>query len=223
MSAVRLAALAVSVLIVAVVACGGTTAETPSSTGTAPEDPPDAVVAELVAALAADRIDDTAGLVDEEQLALLTFLDGTAGGEVAAMIDGGVPDGVRRAFWTTFSRSVTDMSGEPIGRLTVSGTRPLSPEHVAVDTVIGATERSSTWVVRATDRGWVVDLLATFGGVFAPNLWAWSELLPPGEARDAVLDMIARHSSSLELARSLGEGRLPAEALDALLLLEGRS
>jgi hypothetical protein len=207
----------------ALTSCGGSGQSDPSSSAsTVARAEPVAVVEELIAALADDRIDDTTGLVDEEQLALLTFLDGTAAGDVAAMIDGGISSEVRAAFWTTFASSVTEISGEPVGRLRVTGDRVIESGFVVVETALGTTGRTSQWVVRSTGDGWEVDLLATFGGVFAPNLWAWSERLSDGPARQAILRSISDQRPSLAVAATMGADRLPDEALEALALLAGR-
>ena len=187
-------------------------------------DDPAATLQQLLDALADDRLADTAAYVDEDQLALLTFLDGTPPQRVAAMIEGEVPADVRVAFWGTFADSVAATSGESIGRLEVGEQSPVGDgdTFVSVDTTIGATGLTSPWVLRATDRGWQVDLLATFGGVFAPNLWVWSETLSEGNARQVILDAIVTYRPSLTLARQRGEGRLPDEAIEALERLETR-
>ncbi|HDH02921.1 MAG TPA: hypothetical protein ENH15_01585 [Actinobacteria bacterium] len=77
-------------------------------------------------------------------------------------------------------------------------------------------------MIRSTGEGWKVDLLATFGGALAPNLWEWIESLPEGDARSIVVDVVAANQASFAVARQLGEGRLPDVAIEALQQLENR-
>ncbi len=208
-----------------IAACGSTPANEPAvSTNVADPLEPAGVLQALVDALEAGDFAGTGRYVDDDQLALLTFVDGTRPERVAEMVQGGVPGDVLVSFWGAFSASVADLSGQSIGRLEVGEPKPLGDdgEFVLVETTIGASGRVSPWVIRSTAEGWKVDLLATFGGVLAPNLWDWTESLPEGEARSAVFNEVADNRASFAVARQLGEDRLPEVAIDALQELENR-
>lgn len=206
-------------------ACGSGEANTePSATAEGAGDPA-AAVAELLDALTEGRAADTEAVVDESQLAILTFIEGASGEEVARLIADGVPADVRRSFWNTFTESLPQFAGETVGRLHVGDVESVQLEtsdFAAVSVEIGDTGRAADWLVRMTDDGWKVDLLATFGIAVAPNLWAWSETLPQGEPRQAVLDAIDEHRPSLQVARDRADTTLPQAAFDALDALIAR-
>lgn len=206
-------------LAVLAAGCGsGDGAGEPSATGGGVEDPA-AAVAELLDALTEGRAADTEAVVDESQLAILTFIEGASGDEVARLIADGVPAEVRRSFWNTFTESLPQFAGETVGRLRIGAVEDVRFETIdfaAVAVEIGDTGRAADWLVRMTADGWKVDLLATFGLAVAPNLWAWSETLPEGAPRQAVLAAIDGHRPSLEVARARADSTLPQAAFDAL-------
>ncbi len=207
-------------------ACGSTAVTESSLASTNPPEPLGSaeVLRALVDALGEGDFAGTEPYVDGDQLALLTFIDGTSPDRVASMVQGRVPSEVLESFWRAFSESVADMSGQSIGRLEVGEPKPIGDEgeFVSIDTSLGASGRVSPWVIRSTGEGWKVDLLATFGGALAPNLWEWIESLPEGDARSIVVDVVAANQASFAVARQLGEGRLPDVAIEALQQLENR-
>ncbi len=198
----RTALVAWLVLIVA--ACGGEPAV--ESTEAAPP-APEQVARDLVEALIDGEYAATADLVDERHLAFLTAIERGTAGEVAGMLRSGVPASVRTDFWESFADSLPNYTGESLGRITVGDVTDRfssgSSRYVAVDLFVA--DGRAEWILRDTTDGWVIDLLATFGTGFLPNLRGWFAFIGADADAGFIRDQFQAELPSL----MVGLDRLP--------------
>ena len=160
---------------IAVAACGGSEDIASSTAGVEELADPRSVALDLVEALIDGEYQATEGLVDERHLAMLTSVERGTSREVAAMLRAGLPDDVRRDFWESFAESLPSYTGESIARVQVGSVTDRytveGAEFASVDVFVanGRVE----WIMRKSESGWLLDLFASFGTGFLPNLRAW--------------------------------------------------
>ncbi len=192
-------AMALTLLAMALLATAcGTDAATEESAAAAPTEP-DALVAALFDRLAAGEFEATASMVDESQLAILTAIEGASPTEVAGMLERGLPAQVRADFWEGFVESLPLMVDESVERAEVGTVEDLGGGFYAVAVTFPGAERPAHWIVRDGATGRRVDLFATFGPAFAPNLVDWYQRTPEGPARDAITAALRAGADSLRL------------------------
>ena len=205
-----------------------------TTTGEDPQAEPEVVLERFFSALADQDWAATQTDVAEEQLAVLTAVEGATGPEVASMLRSGVPDSVRRDFWQGFAEGLPALSDLSVGRIRVGSTEALADADtsgdeaaafasVEIDLAVGGEGgEPAAWILRSTGGGpWRVDLFATFGAVFSPNLAAWYADLEIGDDRDVIARAITAGAPSLRLGvdtEPLGpiSGRA-VDGVDALL------
>jgi len=220
----RWRATTVALLIVAV-ACGGDDSLDTTSSAAAAALGPAATVEALFGFLASSDFGSTAPLVDEEQLAIFTAIEGASGDEVAEMLTNGVPTEVRDDFWRGFVSSLPALLEQTADRATVGSAQDLDAGFSAVPVGFSDSEEDASWIVRDEGGVWVIDLFATFGPAFGPNLADWFDALADGASKDQVRAAMARGGPSLELgleAEPLGPlGEEAANGVRALLASVG--
>lgn len=164
----------IAALALVAAACGGESGESTSTTVVEFDDPR-TVVQDLVEALIDEDWSGTEGLADERHIAFLTAIERGSSREVASMLRAGIPSEVRVDFWSSFALSLPTYTGESITRIQVGSVTDQfvvdGNEYVAVDMFVA--DSKAEWILRLTDEGWVLDLIATFGTGFLPNLRAW--------------------------------------------------
>ena len=195
-------------------ACAG---EDPSETAPEAANLLDAAmtVEAFFAAVSSEDYAATAPLVDESQLAVLTAIEGVSAGDVASMIASGVPAEVRSDFWGGFADAVPSLVDQTLERATVGEASDLGGGFQAVAMGFPGSTDPVSWIVRSEGDGWVIDMFATFGPAFAPNLDDWVASLPEGSARDIITDAIVDGRASFEMgvgAEPLGPLSEPARA-----------
>ena len=177
--------------------CGASaTLEEPTATSIAT---PDVVVQAMVDALIDGDWLATDGLVDERHMAFFTAIERGTASEVAAMLRSGVPSVVREDFWESFAESVPLFTGESIARIQVLGESDRffleGADFVVID--IHVADGTAHWILRLTEGGWVVDLLATFGTGLLPNLRGWFAFIGADENAAYVRDEFRAEVPSL--------------------------
>lgn len=191
--------------VVSVAACGGDGAAT--STAEAVRVEPEAVARSFVDALVDEAYDRTADFVDERHLAFLIAVERGTAGEVAGMLRSGVPASVRTDFWESFSDSLPTYTGESIGRIQVGSVTDRFEQggrsFAVIDVFVagGQTE----WLLWESEDGWLLDLLATFGTGFLPNLRGWFAFIGADDDAGYIRDQFERELPSLRA----GLDRLP--------------
>ena len=115
------------------------------------------------------------------------------------MLARGVPDEVAANFWSSFVAGFPDLVGEPIEDMEFGTSLPAQVQgidYMSFPVQFGSATAGTEWFVRSTDGGWQIDLLATFGGPFAPSL----EALARRTVDPQVLDAIRAEAPSIEAA-----------------------
>jgi hypothetical protein len=144
------------------------------------------------------------------------------------MLRNGVPASVRNDFWRGFAEGLPELAAQPVGRVRVGAAEDLGGSFSGVEIVTPANGDSpasgepTRWILRASESGaWRVDLLATFGPVFSPNLALWFQSLDGGADRDLIAEAIAEAAPSFRLGveeEPLGPlGSQAVDGVDALL------
>ncbi len=201
------------VLCISVVSVSCGSGPSASTTSAAALDDPRILVRSFVDALIDEEYGALEGLVDERHLAFLTAIERGTSREVAGMLKTGVPDDVRRDVWASFARSLSSYTGESIGRIRVGSVTAEfavgQSEFVAVDMFVA--DGKAEWILRLTDDGWVIDLLATFGTAFLPNLRGWFAFIGADDDAAFIRDEFEAEISSLRA----GLERLPLGPLSA--------
>ncbi len=160
---------------------------------------PTATVESFFSLLGQSEYAGTATLVDERQLAVLTAIEGASGAEVASMLTAGVPDQVRADFWEAFATSLPALLEQTAGQAQVGDQEDLGDGFRALEVAFPGTPDAATWIVRDVDGSWLIDLFATFGPVFGPNLASWYGTLDPGADRDVIREVVVAGRPSLEM------------------------
>lgn len=175
----------------------------PPATTAAPRggDTPQQAVEVLVDAIRQRRFDDTVGVTVAEQMPFIVVVEGGTIAEALAAD----PDQVASNFWRSFAQA---LGPEALAGLAVepSGTRPFQvreTEFAKVVVKVGGTAR--TLVVRETDEGWQVDVVASFAEVLGGRY---------GAAADQILE-------SPQAAGLVPDLRDQAVSLEAVLSLPG--
>ena len=195
----------VLVICLTVVSCG--TGEPTPTTADVEAERPGSVAQRFIDALIDEEYEATEGLVDERHLAFLTAIERGTSSEVAGMLRSGLPDAVREDFWASFAESLPGYTGESIGRIRVGSVTAefaVGPaDFVALDMFVG--DGKAEWILRSTDQGWVIDLLATFGTGFLPNLRGWFAFIGADDDAAYIRDEFEHEIPSLRA----GLNRLP--------------
>ena len=138
-------------------------------------------------------------LVDERHLVFLTAIERGSSAEVSGMLRSGVPDSVRLDVWESFAENLPAFSGEAIARIVVAGkTGEFSIDQTSfatVDVLVG--DGKAEWILRRTTDSWVIDLLATFGTGFLPNLRGWFAFIGADEDAAYIRDEFELEMPSL--------------------------
>jgi hypothetical protein len=207
------------ILALVAAACGGD-AEPESAAAAVPTE----AVARWFEAVDAGDVEAVDGVVVDGSLAFVLALENRfEAAQIAALVDGGVPDEVAARYWESFANGFSEFSGRPVGTLTVGDYREFESEGetFAAVSVRGATDRGAIVFTRQLeDGGWAVDLVATLSPGFVSLLRRNLDGLPQGaegdRVRSAYQTVIA---PSIWAALAAGEFD-DAFARDALNLLE---
>ena len=153
-----------TVLVGLIIACGGAAEPTTTTAADAAVAPPEEVFAELVEALRNDDLEPVAALTDPSQIPLLALAEGLDARSVAELTSADEA-AVAMNFWQGFAEQLrasigvdlADLRIESIERAGVDDT-----EFAAVELIYGRDASMRRMVLRNTDDGWVVDLIASF-------------------------------------------------------------
>jgi len=201
-----------------VAACGSDGATAPSTT-LPPIDLPDRAelaVDQMVAALMLGDVEAIRNLTSDRQLAIIVALEGGGPEELAAMVELGVPDDVAENFWLSFVEGFPDLVGESVEDMEFGTSIPQRVEGVefmSFPVIFGSATAGTEWFARATEEGWQIDLLATFGAPFASAL----ESLVVRTADPAILDVIREETASIEAAYARQSERGTSDRVEAAL------
>ena len=227
---VRLAVLALGILLMAVGACA--TAPEPESTTTTTlggaSSPEDALNG-LLDAIVEGSYQDTALLTFDDQLALMVSLEGFELTDTVLMLRDGIPDAVRDNFWESFSAGFPAFVEEELTGVIVGGGEEFSVEgedFATVGVALRQSPGSGDWIARRDAQGrWRLDLFATFGPSFASPFRDWLASLdtsPDGDvARAALADQRASLLAALQRQPFGPIGPATTAEVDALLLEAG--
>lgn len=196
---------AVVAALLAVTSCGS--GDTAGSTAQIALAEPEVVAQQFVDALIDEAYERTAALVDERHLAFLTAVERGTAGEVAGMLRSGVPSSVRTDFWESFADSLPSYTGESIGRIQVGSVTDRfelgGRAFATVDVFVAGGE--TEWLLWESEDGWLIDLLATFGTGFLPNLRGWFSFIGADDDAGYIRDQFELELPSLRA----GLERLP--------------
>jgi hypothetical protein len=192
--------------------CGGDEAE-PTTTGT--PSPTTTIVTggqtpleaatNWLDALAIGRYAAADVLVVEEQFVLLLAVESFSPQLYENLVSGGISPAVSRTFWESFVAGVRGFTGADITEVGIVGESRFAAYGREFAEVEATSPRGDLTIIarQEPDGQWYVDLLATFGGSFAPLFNPWVERLP-GEISEP-LEALARQQPSLEVARDRAE------------------
>jgi hypothetical protein len=152
------------VVCVLLVACGNAAEPTTTTEADIPASTPEAVFAELVEALRSDDLEPVAELTDPSQIPLVAIAEGLGVRSVADLTSADRA-AVAENFWRGFAEQLrasigvdlADLRTESVERVSVSDT-----EFAAVELVYGRDASVRRMVLRNSEAGWVVDLIASF-------------------------------------------------------------
>lgn len=210
--------LAMCVVAVGLFACSGeaTTPDTTVPSGLAPE----AVVEELLDAIAEGRFEDTAPLTDSTQAVLFTLAEGADAADVLEAMDAG-GDAVAANFWSGFAQAIdADLAAGSVELETGEVVPESGEEFVTVTLTVDGGDRQ--YFVLRQAGGWKIDLMATFAPVLAERLIPPVESLLGSANADAgvVLGYLSEQEPSLN--HSFTRPDLPADVHQHLLALVER-
>ncbi len=109
--------------------------------------------------------------------------------ELAALLDGGVPEGVASSYWTSFNDSFREFRGLRLSGLDVGDFRGIDvdiAEFAAVE--LRSPDGVSEVVARRIEGRWRVDMVATFGPALIRSLRATLDDAVNDPRGDAVRD-----------------------------------
>ena len=204
--------------------CGGDAAETTTTTGLPPTttiqtggQTPLEAVTNWLDSLAIGRYAAADVVVVEEQFVLLLAVESFSPQLYENLVAGGISPAVSRTFWESFAAGVRGFTGADITEVDVVGESRFTAYGREFAEVEATSPRGDlTIIARQEPNGqWYVDLLATFGGSFAPLFNPWVERLP-GDVSEP-LEALARQRPSLEVARDRAEATSAEEELEQLL------
>lgn len=197
--------------------CGGDAGETTSTTGPSPTttiqtggQTPLEAVTNWLDALAIGRYAAADVLVVEEQFVLLLAVESFSPQLYENLVSGGISPAVSRTFWESFVAGVRGFTGADITEVGVVGESRFAAHGREFAEVEVTSPRGDLTIIARQEPNdqWYVDLLATFGGSFAPLFNPWVERLP-GDVSEP-LEALARQRPSLEVALDRAE-RAPAD------------
>ena len=141
-------------------ACSGETEE-PVVTATAA---PGAVVAQWLDAVVAGDTDALATLVEPDGLAVLAGVENNVSSdELVALLNGGFEGDLAAGYWTAFRDDFAAIRGGSLESLTVGDESPIEGISNYLAVAIAMDETVGRVIVRRSDTGWRVDLVATVG------------------------------------------------------------
>lgn len=185
------------VVVLVVAACGG--GDGASTTTSEPESvlAPVETVEAFFTAVSGGDFSEAARFVDGTQVALLVgAIEGTSMDEAVTMLEDGTADDVAATFWRNFVDSIPAYSDQTAAEITVgtyTGDADFPEGHQPVSVGFEGQTTDATWIVAGNTDGWRIDLFATLGPAFAPNLAIWLDGaagIPPTVA-DAVSSQMA--------------------------------
>ena len=202
-AALGLSADALTLLLVALLfstvlsACGG---DEPAVTSqSVPAARPSTIAQLFLDALVDGDYASTAEFVDERHIAFLVGIEHAEAVEVAGILRSGLPNSMRADFWESFSDSLPVFSGEAIDRIRVTDV----VEEFTIDNIdfvvvnLAVANGESEWILRRMSDRWAIDLLATFGADFLPNLRVWFSGIGSGEDAAFIRDEFEKELPSL--------------------------
>ena len=146
------------------VACGGSAESTTTTVEALAPSTPEAVFAQLVDALGTDDLDTVTALTDPAQIPLLAIAEGLDARSVSELTSTDRA-AVSANFWQGFAEQLrasvgvdlSDLRVESVDRVDVGST-----EFATVELVYSRDASARRMVLRNSDAGWVVDLIASF-------------------------------------------------------------
>lgn len=148
----------------ALVGCGGESPQTSTSLESQVNPTPEAVFTELVDALGEGEPERTAALTDPLQIPLLVIAEGVEARQVADLTATDRTMAVAN-FWQGFATQLSSSLGTELSQLQRGEFRRLEiggSQFATVELVLPADASVRRLVLRNTDEGWVVDLIASF-------------------------------------------------------------
>lgn len=158
---------------------------------------------EFLGMLREGRYEDTATLVDEPQLLLLTAIEVGDASMLTDVVSGSaeLSAQVRRNFWASFVAAIPGLAGD--ADLDLRFATPFTysaggDEFTAIDVTVGDNEAAGMWVLRNhPQRGWIIDPIASFGGPFVGPYTQWTGTLS-ADQRDVAVNAADFYRSSWE-------------------------
>ena len=157
----RAFAMALGLLLVA---CGGGAEPTTTTVAAPAPSTPEAVFAELVEALGSADLESVAELTDPAQVPLLAIAEGLDARSVAELTSTD-RTAVSTNFWQGFAEQLRASIGVDLADLRVDSVDRVEvgdTEFATVELVYGRDASARRMVLRNSDAGWVVDLIASF-------------------------------------------------------------
>ena len=151
-------------LSLALVACGGSAEPTTTTVVALAPSTPEAAFADLVEALGSDDLESMTELTDLAQIPLLAIAEGLDARSVSELTSTDRA-AVSANFWQGFTEQLrasvgvdlADLRVDSVDRVDVGGT-----EFATVELVYSRDASARRMVLRNSDAGWVVDLIASF-------------------------------------------------------------
>ncbi|HSF85679.1 MAG TPA: hypothetical protein VLG28_08500 [Acidimicrobiia bacterium] len=133
---------------------------------------PEQVVAEWFAALAEGDLPELDAVTDPANVALAAGAENAFSvDQMKAVVETGLPAATRRSYWNSFGDSFVEFLGAELDEIVVSGTEEFSVDDVDFAAVFVMRQgQDSEIIVRRTDTGWVVDMVATVGPALAVQI-----------------------------------------------------
>ncbi len=158
-------------LLLLIGGCGG--GDGAATTTTSPATFPTGVVRDWLDAVGSGDLRAIATAVDETSATVVIAAEnGYTVGELAALLDGGLPEGVASSYWTSFESAFEEFRGIKMSSLVVGDFSPIevdAGEFAAVE--LESPEGLAEVVTRrAADGRWRVDMVATFGPALVRTL-----------------------------------------------------
>lgn len=122
------------------------------------------VVTQWLEAVVAGDIEALAGLVEPVGLAVLAGVENNvSSNELVGLLNGGFEGDLAAGYWATFRDDFAAIRGGPLDGLTVGEETPIAetPDYLSV--AVAMDDTTGHVIVRRSETGWKVDLVATAG------------------------------------------------------------
>jgi hypothetical protein len=196
--------LALPLVAVLFVGCGGDTDASSTVTESAGEgqegaSAPELAVSELFRLLGREQIGDLSHLSVSGQMVVVALIEGVSPADAELLQTTGTEQ-VARNFWLGFRGSIEDALAADTIDLRIGGVQPVEAAgetFARVDVLFPLDGSARTFVVKEEADGWRVDLVATFAPALVPKIPAVADAVRR-DGSEATLDVLRALDSSLQ-------------------------